>query len=70
MDLINQCLRFEPNKRCSLDAILKHSWIRAPCADWCTLIDRLYQENPSDDQKQYDAAVCADHISKEQVESR
>ncbi|VDK87473.1 unnamed protein product [Litomosoides sigmodontis] len=68
MDLINQCLRFEPNNRCSLDAILKHSWIRAPCADWCTLIDRLYQENPPDDQQQCDA-ICVDHLSKEQVES-
>ncbi|VBB27947.1 unnamed protein product, partial [Acanthocheilonema viteae] len=67
MDLINQCLRFEPNKRCSLDAILKHSWTRAPCADWRTLIDRVYQQNLSDNQ-QYDA-VCTDHVSKERIES-
>uniref|UniRef100_A0A0R3RLA3 non-specific serine/threonine protein kinase n=1 Tax=Elaeophora elaphi TaxID=1147741 RepID=A0A0R3RLA3_9BILA len=66
MDLINQCLRFEPSKRCSLDAILKHSWIRAPCADWCTLIDRLYQ-NSNDDQ-QYDA-ICTDHVTKERADS-
>ncbi|CAG9534028.1 unnamed protein product [Cercopithifilaria johnstoni] len=66
-DLINQCLHFEPNKRCSLDTILKHSWIRAPCADWCTLIDRVYQQNSPDDQ-QCDT-ICADRISMEQVES-
>lgn len=68
MDLINQCLRFEPTKRCSLDAILKHSWIRAPCPDWCTLIDRMYQQNSADNQ-QYDT-VCTDYVSKEHLESR
>uniref|UniRef100_A0A8R1TZL8 non-specific serine/threonine protein kinase n=1 Tax=Onchocerca volvulus TaxID=6282 RepID=A0A8R1TZL8_ONCVO len=66
IDLINQCLRFDPNKRCTLDAILKHPWIRAPCADWCTLIDRLYQ-NSSDNQKEDD--ISTNHIPKERAES-
>ncbi|VDK80555.1 unnamed protein product [Onchocerca ochengi] len=66
IDLINQCLRFDPNKRCTLDAILKHPWIRAPCADWCTLIDRLYQ-NSSDNQQEDD--ISTNHIPKERAES-
>ncbi|EFO28154.1 CAMK/PIM protein kinase [Loa loa] len=66
MDLINQCLRFEPNKRCTLDTILQHSWIRAPCADWCTLIDRTYQNSYND--QQHDV-ICANHRSKKQAES-
>ncbi|KAM3723886.1 Serine/threonine-protein kinase [Dirofilaria immitis] len=66
MDLIAQCLCFDPNKRCTLDAILKHSWMRIPCADWSTLIDRTYQ-NSSDDQQ--DNVIYANHISKEHTES-
>ncbi|VDM19996.1 unnamed protein product [Wuchereria bancrofti] len=66
VDLVNQCLHFEPNKRCTLDTILKHSWIRTPCADWYTLIDRTYQNSSDGEQC---SVIGTDHVSKERTES-
>uniref|UniRef100_A0A915PHF0 non-specific serine/threonine protein kinase n=1 Tax=Setaria digitata TaxID=48799 RepID=A0A915PHF0_9BILA len=61
MDLIDQCLCFDPSKRCTLDRILKHSWIRTPCVDWCALMANTY------DGRQYDTP--ADCTCNEQPES-
>lgn len=48
-DLIQQCLRFDPLTRCTLEEVLRHKWTKTLTPDWLTLISSSTFNNENDE---------------------